>query len=74
MLVWKQLAMKARNWRWTLAEWIFPLQGVAFLYLIFTLGSKSFMPFEKIETQAQNFEPANLLNASAPGLLALMHV
>jgi hypothetical protein len=74
VLVWKQLAMKARNWRWTLAEWIFPLQGVAFLYLIFTLGSKSFMPFEKIETQAQNFEPANLLNASAPGLLALMHV
>eukprot|EP01043_Picozoa_sp_COSAG02_P110999 COSAG02_NODE_47141_length_343_cov_0.852459_1_plen_67_part_01 len=37
VLVSKQLAMKARNWRWTLLEWVFPLQGVVFLYFIFRL-------------------------------------
>ena len=49
VLVKKQLAMKARNWRWTLLEWVFPLQGILFLWLMFNLGNLV-LPFEKVET------------------------
>ena len=84
VLVKKQLAMKMRNWRWTLLEWVFPLQGILFLWLMFNLGNLV-LPFEKVETAAQSFAPENLLNASllpswasctsaGPGLLGLMHI
>ena len=71
MLVKKQLAV-ARNWRWTLLEWVFPLQGILFLWLMFNLGNLV-LPFEKVETAAQSFAPENLV-PSLPGLLGLMHI
>ena len=74
VLVRSQLAMKARSWRWTLLEWLFPMQGIIFLWLIINLGNNGFLPFEKIETKAQSCPPENLLNASAPGLVGLMYI
>ena len=70
----KTMLMKQRALKWTLLEIFFPLYPIFFLYLIFTFGA-DFLPYEKIVTEAVDYQPAEpLLNTSLPGLVFMMSV
>ena len=72
LLTRKQIFMKQRALKWTLLEIFFPLYPIMFLYLIFKFGSE-FLPYEKIVTDAVDFQPAQpLVNNSLPGLVVMM--
>ena len=74
LLMRKSVLVKKRALKWTLLEIFFPLYPIFFLYLIFTFGA-DFLPYEKIVTEAVDYQPAEpLLNTSLPGLVFMMSV
>lgn len=76
VLMRKQIAVKKRAWKWTALEVFFPLYPIFFLYLVFEFGAE-FLPYEKIVTDAVDYQPAVALSTSmveATGLPGMLHL